>query len=240
MFTQRSLGVASYPLIMFVGQAGSGKDTASDFVAEALQGVKMSLADPLKEMALKIFPEFDKEDLWGPSERRNKAYTVPAKPYSVFSRESWVIGCAKSVGASVSDAEAYKWLHSVGDWDVMKNEITVTPRKVLQTLGTDVVRKKNPDAWIDITIKRAHKALAKEGANAVVIPDGRFRNEVLAVKRAGGRVYRLVGRNPVSDSTHASETEQLTIPDFWYDGIIQNIHGLDTFKVQVLSSIGHV
>jgi hypothetical protein len=235
---------SAYPIVMFVGQAGSGKDTASDFVVAARGGVKMSLADPLKEMAMKIFPEFDKEDLWGPSDRRNKVYTVPLKPLSVFSRESQVVGLAKSVGAHVSDSEAYHWLWQLGPHDGTFKNIDITPRKVLQTFGTDIVRKKNPDAWIDITIERAHKALLKQGNNVVVIPDGRFRNEVLAVKRVGGKVIRLINsENPVSDSTHPSETEQLHIPDYWFDKVLINVkldkeeQSLDYFKDAVLSSL---
>lgn len=57
-------------LIGFCGPAGSGKDTASDFLVREDGFVKVALADPLKRICRDVFA-FSDEQLYGPSVRRN-------------------------------------------------------------------------------------------------------------------------------------------------------------------------
>jgi hypothetical protein len=69
--------------------------------------------------------------------------------------------------------------------------------------------------------------------NAAVFTDVRFRNEVIAIKRRGGEVYGVfrpafqkmvqVKRTTKLSATfhrlsHASELEQLSVPQFWLNG----------------------
>jgi hypothetical protein len=79
--------------------------------------------------------------------------------------------------------------------------------------------------------------------NAAVFTDVRFRNELIAIKRRGGEVYGVfrpklqkmvtVTRKTKLDATfhrlsHASELEQLSVPQFWLNGRFMNRY--DTAK----------
>lgn len=64
----------------------------------------------------------------------------------------------------------------------------LTPRKALQTLGTEWGRTMHPDAWIRRLI--AEWSLL---GDSVVVPDVRFQNELEAIRAAGGHVIRVTG-----------------------------------------------
>jgi hypothetical protein len=69
----------------------------------------------------------------------------------------------------------------------------LTPRWVLQQWGTNVLRTGfHDDIWIASLENRLLKT-----KDDVVISDVRFPNEILAIKRAGGKVIRIVrGEDP--------------------------------------------
>ena len=63
----------------------------------------------------------------------------------------------------------------------------VTPRKMLQWLGTDVFRNSlHRDIWLMSLLRRI-----RSQAGSVVITDVRFPNEIDAIKRLGGVVVRV-------------------------------------------------
>lgn len=65
------------------------------------------------------------------------------------------------------------------DWDGNKDE---KGRALLQWWGTDVVRKKHPDFWID-TVMRLAKVINDVGFDFLIIDDCRFPNEIENWKR---------------------------------------------------------
>jgi hypothetical protein len=90
--------------------------------------------------------------------------------------------------------ESREWREQVDPWWTERLGMTVTPRLVLQVWGTEVARKSYHD---DIWIASLENKLRKTHDD-VVISDCRFPNEILAIKRAGGIVIRLVrGPEPV-------------------------------------------
>lgn len=104
------------------------------------------------------------------------------------------------------------------NWDGNKDE---TGRAILQRVGTDVIRKDNPDFWVDfISIILKY---CKEEWDYVIIPDCRFPNEIKNIKSAGYEAVhlRVVRNNFKSTLTeeqqkHPSETALDTIkPDFY-------------------------
>lgn len=104
------------------------------------------------------------------------------------------------------------------EWDGL------TPRRALQTLGTEWGRGLHKDVWVRYALRTA----AERGGH-VAITDVRFRNELEAIQKAGGKVIRI--HRPVQkeglDSTHLSELEQKGIPDFAVDAVIHNTSGLE-------------
>lgn len=60
----------------------------------------------------------------------------------------------------------------------------MTGRKLLQRMGTDVVRKRAPDYWVDALLAKAKGCLAAD--TSVFCADVRFRNEVQALHALEG------------------------------------------------------
>lgn len=58
-------------------------------------------------------------------------------------------------------------------WDGKKDE---AGRTLLQTVGTDIIREKNPDFWVDFLINMADAF--SNVWDYIIIPDVRFENEV--------------------------------------------------------------
>jgi hypothetical protein len=91
--------------------------------------------------------------------------------------------------------EAREWREQVDPWWAERLAMpTLTPRWVLQYWGTEVCRRGFHD---DIWIASLENKLRNSKDN-VVISDCRFPNEVESIKRAGGKVVRVVrGQEPV-------------------------------------------
>lgn len=113
-------------------------------------------------------------------------------------------------------------------WDGVKDE---HGRHILQYIGTDVVRKKEPNFWVDhlISVLRVF-----DGEwDYVLIPDCRFPNEVFSYKDAGFptthvRVRRENFVSPLTEEqqNHISETALDNVePDIWLinDGSIDDL-----------------
>ena len=87
-----------------------------------------------------------------------------------------------------------EWREQVDQWWSQRlNMPNLTPRYVLQYMGTEVFRNHfHTDIWVASV---EHKLLTSK--DDVVITDARFANEVEAVKRVGGKAIRVVrGENP--------------------------------------------
>lgn len=93
-------------------------------------------------------------------------------------------------------------------WDGNKDE---RGRHILQYVGTDVIRQKMPDYWVDFIISVLD--LFGDNWDYVLIPDSRFPNEIDKLKSCGFDVehLRVVRPNFISPLTaeqkrHPSET----------------------------------
>lgn len=196
------------------GLAGSGKDAAADILVKNHNFAKVALADPLKRICKEVFA-FTDEQLWGPSDKRNEE----DKRYP------------HTFAGSLSEPRGY-----------------LTPRHALQQLGTEWGRHCYHNVWVDYAL-RVSKALledpeytylytAKIGLHdpqpgsrsdrrpysGVAISDVRFKNEIKAIREAGGILVRMLrGLGLDGDAAkHISETEQQEIPDSTFDFIVDN------------------
>jgi hypothetical protein len=210
-------------IIGICGKAGAGKSTVADFLVRDHGFVAVALADPLKRICRDVF-DFTDEQLWGPSEKRN----APDTRY-VQRRVS------KEIMRGDPPEVVCEYL---------------TPRHALQQLGTEWGRSCYPNVWIDYALRVAarmneggHTYSAQRGLNSfsltgsetyaaferskrsVVISDVRFRNEVDAIRAAGGVVWRIdrpgAGLTG-SAAAHASETEQDGIPVRLFHVVLNN------------------
>lgn len=88
------------------------------------------------------------------------------------------------------------------DKNVVDARFGVSPRILMQTLGTEWGRKINPDCWLNVW----RSQLPQTGL--VVVPDVRFENEAQAIRDLGGiliHVTRPVTADMLEVPAHASE-----------------------------------
>ena len=78
----------------------------------------------------------------------------------------------------------------------------VLMRKLMQDYGTGIRRRDDEDYWIKLWKEQV------VGTN-VCVDDVRFKNELKAVRGAGGIIIRIVRKGQENNSTHPSETELL-------------------------------
>lgn len=114
-------------------------------------------------------------------------------------------------------------------WDGKKDN---HGRELLQYIGTDVVRKKAPDLWVNFIIQMLE--LFGESWDYVIIPDCRFPNEILKVKEAGFETIHMRIVRPGFESglseeqmNHASE---IALDNTLADYYIENVGDLDAFR----------
>mgnify|MGYP003343403177 FL=1 len=118
----------------------------------------------------------------------------------------------------------------VDPWWSMKLGYEVTPRLILQKMGTEACRHGIADnIWIAALEKRI------QGYDDVVISDCRFPNEIDFIRSAGGVIIRVKrGEDPSHEEIskmHISETAWNSYdPDF----VIHNEGTLDDLKVKFL------
>ena len=93
--------------------------------------------------------------------------------------------------------ESREWRNKVDEWWSKElNIVDCTPRKMLQLIGTDIMRKYfNENIWVLTLMKRIENDL-KQYKN-IVISDCRFKSEIDAIKEKGGIIIRIIKDLPI-------------------------------------------
>lgn len=242
------------PIILLVGQAGSGKDTVAGFLVENHGAIAIAQADPMKRLASDIF-WFTEDQLWGPSSSRNAVDAAFNEPNAwvvaeaiLDSKRTWdwikrVLPGLNEYGLTQAHRALRNWFGSVkaATFDQQKG---LTPRLVLQTLGTEWGRRFSRNMWVDYAKDAALKLLSGGfrydrtqgliedesfvGPGWVIITDGRFRNEVVSVLALGGSVVKIESVETGAEAEaagvrgHKSETEQKSIPHHFFTTTFHN------------------
>lgn len=117
-------------------------------------------------------------------------------------------------------------------WDGQKDNVG---RSILQKVGTDTIRKQNPDYWVEF-ISEFLKMFPNEW-NYVLIPDCRFPNEITQMILDGWdvmtvRVNRLNYESPLTEEqqNHISET---ALDGYQFDYYIDSESGIDNLRIEV-------
>lgn len=123
--------------------------------------------------------------------------------------------------------------------EIVDDRWGMTPREILQKLGTEVGRTFDQDVWVKTGIARIKKALIAGQTDVVVVPDCRFPNEIERIRDAFAdrclavRIERKLPPTPFDD--HPSEVS-LDQYDHW-DDVIDNNGTLDDFHAKVAEFI---
>jgi hypothetical protein len=94
------------------------------------------------------------------------------------------------------DTEASREFRETLDpWWSQKLGYNVTPRSMLQRIGTEAGRKiLHEDIWL-LNVSRKINLLTKDAR--IVIPDARFPNEIEFIRKSGGKIVRVIrGEEP--------------------------------------------
>lgn len=225
------------------GKSKSGKDTAADMLVEDYGFVKVALADEIKRTALRWWPAFTVEHMWGPSETRNLEVEV-APGFFLTARKA-----LQQIGTEVARAI---------DPDVWVRFTLNVAKLLLEPIRP---HQDTVDRWRVYDKEEGitnFYELKKPGG--VVIPDCRFINEFEAIRGAripandpcgfvtedrnslealgmpAGRLVRIIRRGAGLQGEagqHRSETEQDGVPDNAFDYIINNSGDLEFLKGSV-------
>jgi len=99
----------------------------------------------------------------------------------------------------------------------------VTPRYILQKLGTEGFRSIYENTWVDFLVRNYRKDF--DPTQVVIVTDVRFPNEMKAIKEEGGVIWKLVrldGPGAQGGSAgHASEAAMQSIPSEEFDAVIE-------------------
>jgi hypothetical protein len=137
-------------------------------------------------------------------------------------------------------ADLLKYLcKQVFEWNGVKDELG---RSQLQRVGTDVIRKQNPDYWVSF-ISNFLKMFPEE-FDYVLIPDTRFPNEVQRMIEDGWDVFSVrVNRTDFENNlteeqkNHISET---ALDNYKFDYYIDTVSGLDILKQRLKIMYGYM
>lgn len=226
-------------IIGILGLAGAGKDAVTDIIVK--QGAqKLAFADSLKRLVKDLFG-FSAEQMWGPM-------TVKETPDKRYPREShvWIKN-----GGTELEKNCLCCGQPWEDYGAPGTKCYLTPRYALQIIGTEGGRHCYSNIWVqrglndarlisDYGLYYERSCGIYEGMTGhpkvAVMTDARFINEVEAVKKVGGRVFRV--KRPGFDKprfNHPSETEQMSIPDDRLQGVIENDGTLEDLERKVLA-----
>lgn len=117
-------------------------------------------------------------------------------------------------------------------WNGIKDD---KGRSILQRVGTDTIRKQNPDYWVEF-ISDFLKMFSNEW-DYVLIPDCRFPNEITRMIKDGWdvmtvRVSRLNYESPLTEKqqNHISET---ALDNYQFDYYLDSESGMDNLNIEV-------
>lgn len=155
-----------------------------------------------------------------------------------FAQESFAYPLKEYIGRQIcgfNDKQLY------GAWkETPDSEWGMTPRQMLQLIGTDALRKVvHDDFWV-IPMKRKLKEHIRNDRH-VVISDVRFLNEISMIRSMGGSVVRVNREHPdkiTGFDKHSSEFELETY-DAW-DYSITNNGTLEELYSKVDDMIHHI
>lgn len=245
------------PLIILCGQAGSGKNTAAGVLAE--HGASpLAFADPIKRFAGQVLG-FSEGALWGASEEREQLipfHLNQARSSALSHVDAWfdslgVVDAARAIGGPRYGVY-WTWLENLQAF-AARNSGQINARYALQTLGTEWGRRTvGEDLWVRHGIQTARAILNGQsysrdlglGARGafpawVVITDGRFPDEVFAVKERGGLAVLIeeqtLGGLRTPEASHESEMALAKIPRSWWDAVVQNDRrgGVDALRASI-------
>jgi energy-coupling factor transporter ATP-binding protein EcfA2 len=137
----------------------------------------------------------------------------------------------KEVVLQLFDLE-WDQLHTQEGKETVDERWEMSPRRILQIFGTDLVRKHFPDLWTYHMEKRI-KGTKQGGVyhQYICVDDVRFENEAALIRNLGGTIIHILGRSKSGEGEdHISEQK---IERKYGDLLLINDKGFDELEDQV-------
>ena len=226
-------------LVGIHGKAGSGKDTAADFIIKHNpEFVKYSFAQPLKETVNQMFG-WGYEEGWGDNKERKvlAPYNLDRACRAVDENLGDTLRAIQCTTSDYKIVNAFiDALNKSGEYkmyDVTMSHFDMvlygTPRLAYQIFGTEVMRNLvHENFWIE-----AARIFCEKNSN-VIIPDVRFENEADFVRENGELIVIDRPDNSLDVGQHASEAGIKILES---DHMIYNHGGLAAFEGMTLALI---
>ena len=239
-------------IIAISGVSGAGKDQMADILGARHNCCKIALADKMKQILFDVIG-FSKQQLFGPSKFRNipdeKLFTY--EPFkSIYEEEDYKTflmldgkfpnelteeelnsELAKGKRKYLIPRDGLLKLGQAGKDFYIHFWVDYTLRAISQIL--------NEGYWYDQTCGTWSESISEGGSSnysGAVIPDLRFISEIERVKEHGAKIVRIKRNNlppNLVSGNHPSETEQLTLPDSYFDYVIENNGTLEDLYAEV-------
>lgn len=158
-----------------------------------------------------------------------------AQHLQAVSTRDWTVGMfagklkgmiAHLLGCTVQDLEDREFKEQIIP------EFGVTPRYLMQTLGTEWGRSIKEDFWVQTLMREYQNMQAGPFKFNWIVSDVRFPNEAQAIRDAGGLLITITRQGIPMEDTHPSETA-LNSWDDW-DYRIGNHGTLEQLKEEVI------
>jgi adenylate kinase family enzyme len=164
-------------IIGIAGKSRSGKSTAAIMLGKKIGFPVVGVADGLKQLCSELFD-------------------IPIEDLSSVKKD-------ELLPVRLTEEQKNAFLQKVGLEDTSIRMEFASLRKMLQYLGTDIVRKHDPLYWIKLLGEKDN----------VIIADIRFTDEVDWIKSQQGILYYVDGKSSFEDK-HPSENDIKTFDDF--------------------------
>lgn len=198
-------------VICIAGAKGVGKSTTATLISRHVPHARqVAFATPIKTFLRHVFDLSD-DQLYGPSDLREQWLPLTRGPFRFASadwhaitgrfheaRDLFAVSMAQWAKCDVDAAQ-----RALTDWwHCTLNQYLITPRGLLQRLGTDCGRSLDPDIWVNAM----NDFLTEESSGTYVITDARFNNEFQAARAQGWDLWHIErGERP--DDPHPSEVD---------------------------------
>lgn len=204
-------------IIALTGQAGSGKDTASDMLVGACRFTKLAFADALRREVAEAY-RLDVDGMQSLLADRAAKETPTTRLALTECRDFGFIGAVALANRATVTHE----------WATQGR----SPRQILQWWGTEYRRAQRLDYWTSTLYSHLHQLHKLDGRTRFVITDCRFENEAHLVRSLGGVVWQIERPGlPHVENGHASTADPIKLQP---SAIIANDGSLNALREAVL------
>lgn len=197
-------------IIAFAGRKRSGKTELSNFLKEEYDAVVITIASYLKELCANILSCDMNELLHMKDDGTIFEYNLNKKCLNILHDKT-------KISKDVIEKE-------------IGNVTFTNVRQMLQVIGTDLIRKYNPNWHVEQMI---NEIKSYNGTRLITIDDVRFPNEKEAIEQLGGEVFFIIRTsNCLNVSNHISE-RSLTWKAFDDNHIILNDSTVDKLQIKL-------